>query len=313
MGYVIGMDGGGTKTHCIITNPKGEMLFECFGSASNFLVRGTEQVSETIYNLINKCINNLKIKYGDIEAVLIGTTGAGRLNDAQKLETDFKSYAARKGVKFNLFQVESDARIALEGAFSGKPGSILIVGTGSIMFGKDDKGSIHRVGGFGRFIGDEGSGYSIGKKGLAAVSKEFDGRGKTTLISKLIAEKFKINSSEVLITEIYNKNFDVASVAPLVFAAAEKKDGTALKIIDDETDELILHIGSMMKKTKQTKLDLVFIGGIITNENIYSDTLRNKIKNKLNEVNIREPDLPPEMGAVLMAQKILNESKIKIE
>ncbi len=60
--------------------------------------------------------------------------------------------------------------LLLKDAFSGKAGSILIAGTGSIMFGKDEAGEIHRVGGFGRFIGDEGSGYRIGRIGLNAVA-----------------------------------------------------------------------------------------------------------------------------------------------
>jgi len=305
MDYIIGMDGGGTKTHCIITNIEGQKLFECSGNASNFLVLGTEKVSETLYNLVLKCTNHLKINNEDIKVILIGSTGAGRLNDAKKLETDFINYVKGKGIEFNLFRVESDARIALEGAFSGKPGSILIAGTGSIMFGKDSKGNIHRVGGFGRFLGDEGSGYVIGKKGLAAVSKEFDGRGKTTLISKLIADKFKIESSEILITEIYKNNFDIASAAPLVLAAAENGDGAALKIIDEETNELMLHIKSMQAKINQPKLDLVFIGGLITNENIYSRTFRSKIESEMKNVNVKGPDFPPEMGAVLMAKEIL--------
>ena len=305
MDYIIGMDGGGTKTHCIITKINGEKLFECSGNASNFLVQGTEKVSETIYSLISECKNHLKINNEDIKAVLIGSTGAGRKNDAQKLENDFNTFAEKKGVKFKLFRVESDARIALEGAFSGKPGSILIAGTGSIMFGKDGKGNIVRVGGFGRFLGDEGSGYVIGKKGLVAVSKEFDGRSGHTILTEFIAEKFKIETSEKLITEIYKNNFDIASVAPLVITAADQNDKTALKIIDEETDELILHIESMLKKINQPKLDIVLIGGLITNKNIYSKTFLNKVKNKLKNVNVKEPDSPPEMGAVLMAQEIL--------
>ena len=311
MGYIIGMDGGGTKTHCIITNADGEKQFECSGNASNFLVAGTDKASGNILALIEQCKNHLNINYNDIEAVLIGTTGAGRINDAKKLENDFKNYADKKGVSLNKFFVESDARIALEGAFSGKPGSILISGTGSIMFGKDGKGNIHRVGGFGRFLGDEGSGYAIGKKGLAAVSKEFDGRGGKTLLSKLAAERFKIKTPEILIAEVYKNNLDIASVAPLVIEAAGMNDKEALKIIDEETNELLLHIESMIKKINQPELNLVFIGGIITNENIYSKTLRNKIENVLENVNIKEPDFPPEMGAVLMAQDILKASSIR--
>ncbi len=309
MQYLIGMDGGGTKTHCLITNVDGEILFECSGGASNFLVLGTEKVSQTLLELIQNCLNQLNINFSDISAITLGTTGAGRRVDAERLEIGFKEYLKKNSLSFENFFVESDARIALEGAFSGFPGSILIAGTGSIMFGKDVEGKIHRVGGFGRYLGDEGSGYVIGRKGLAAVSKEFDGRGTHTLITNLIADKFEINSSEKLILAVYKNNFDIASAAPCVLTAAEKDDPIALKIIDEETEELMLHINAMLKKLKQPALNLAFIGGIITNDNIYSRTLRKKIKLRLHEVNLKEPEHSPAMGAVFMAKELLK-SKI---
>ncbi len=306
MKYIIGMDGGGTKTHCLITDINNKILYECTGGASNFLVKGTKIVSETLLGLITNCKENLGIEYSDIGVALIGTTGAGRRADAEKLEKDFSEYAKSRGIKLNEFKVESDARIALEGAFSGKPGSILIAGTGSIMFGKDEDGNIHRVGGFGRYLGDEGSGYAIGRKGLVAVSKDFDGRGNKTLITGMLNEKFGIDSPEKLISEIYKNNFDLASTAPLVLAAADKGDQSAIKIIDEESDELIDHISSMRKKINQLKMNLAFIGGIISSDNIYSRMLRKKIGIKLPEVNLQDPEYPPAMGAILMAKKIMS-------
>ena len=63
----------------------------------------------------------------------------------------------------------------MQGAFPNEAGCILIAGTGSIIYGKDENGNIYRVGGFGRLLGDEGSGFSIGRKGLQAAAKYFDG------------------------------------------------------------------------------------------------------------------------------------------
>jgi len=305
MSYIIGIDGGGTKTHCLLTGLDGTILHECYGEPSNFLVRGIEPVASTLFNLINACTERLKISDQKIDIVLLGTTGAGRRTDAERLEQGFADYLSKQKVKLNLFRVESDARIALEGAFSGKPGSILIAGTGSIMLGKDVQGNIYSVGGFGRFLGDEGSGYMLGKKGLTAVSKHFDGRGQETKISELVKEKFKIISSEILITEIYKNNFDIASVAPLVIEAAEKNDEIAKKIIEDEIDELLLHISTMDSKLSEKILYVAFIGGIITHKNIYSDTLRKKISEKLPNVVVRDAENSPAMGAVLMAKHFL--------
>lgn len=309
MSYLIGIDGGGTKTHAVLTNLNGEKLFECFGGPSNFLILGTEKVSETLLVLIDSCKNYLNISYDDIAFVLLGTTGAGRRCDAELLEKDFQSYLTTKNISIKNFRVESDARIALEGAFSGKPGSILIAGTGSIMFGKDKVGNIHRVGGFGRYIGDEGSGYSIGKKALTAIAKSFDGRGRKTILSDLLAEKFNITSSEKLITEIYKNNFDIASVTPLVLQAAEINDEKAIQIIESETDELILHLKAMDEKIKEEILPVAFIGGILSSKNIYSDLFTAKIIKQVPNCRVKSPDYPPEYGAILMAQTQLKNSK----
>lgn len=304
MKYLIGMDGGGTKTKCVITDFQLNPLYETTGGPSNFLMQGTDKVSETILGLIIKCVNNLQIQFSDIAAIVLGTTGGGRRSDAEDLEKAITHLAAHKNIPLNIFRVESDARIALEGAFSGKPGSILIAGTGSIMFGKDRKGNIHRVGGFGRFIGDEGSGFRLGQKGLSVVAKEIDGRGNSTLITLLLKEKFNIESPENLITEIYRNNFDIASVAPLVIESAEKGDKLAQQIIEAEADELILHIDSMKKKLNEKKMFISFIGSLITTDNYYSFRFREKIVQRFNDVVIKEPENPPEIGAVLMAMQL---------
>jgi len=305
MKYIIGIDGGGTKTECAAADPEGNILFETKGKPSNFLIGGTEKVSGAIFDLINECKSNLSFDYPDIEAILIGTAGAGRKSDAERLEKSFADYSKKKGIIFKNFIVESDARIALEGAFSGLPGAILICGTGSIMFGKAPNGDIRRVGGFGRLIGDEGSGQSIGRKGLNAVSKQFDGRGNFTLISKYLNDKFEINSAENLITEVYKNNFDIASAAPAVISAAENNDETALRIINEETEELLKYIHAIRKKLNLNELKISFWGGLINNENFYSKKLKEKIMNEFPGIKIQAPQNSPAMGAILMAKQII--------
>lgn len=302
MNYLIGMDGGGTKTACIATDFEGNILHQCTGGPSTFLMIGTDQVSETVFNLITECKDKLNCKYEDFKSILLGTTGAGRRSDAEKMESGFNEYAAKKGVSLP-FYVESDARIALEGAFSGKPGSILIAGTGSIMFGKDALGNIHRVGGFGRFIGDQGSGYVIGRRGLTLVSKDFDGRGEKTLLTELVKERFGISTPEMLITQIYKNGFDIASAAPLVIEAAEKGDKLCQKVLDEECDELIEHICSMNKKINEKELNLSLIGGIISSDNYFAKMFSEKVAQNTPEVKIKAPDYPPAMGAILMAKE----------
>ena len=307
MKYLIGIDGGGTKTDSAITDLSGNIIHQTTGKASNFLVVGIEEAVENIFALIEENLFKLEGDFADVKQIVIGAAGAGRKEDAQLLEKSFKDYADQQGVHFKGVKVVSDAHIALEGAFPDSAGCILIAGTGSILFGKDENGIIHRVGGFGRLIGDEGSGYSIGRKALNAVSKESDGRGEATLISELLNAKMNSSSSTSIINEVYKEKLDVASVAKIVIEAAEEGDMIAEDILDEEADELVLHIKSLMNKIKTDIFNVAFSGSLIDNKNFYSVLVRRKIKLTLPRVEIVKPATSPVSGAILLAKRIVNE------
>lgn len=303
--YLIGLDGGGTKTKCVLTDFNFNSLYECQGGPSNFLLIGTQIISETILSLILESITYLKISPDDIASILIGTTGAGRQSDAEKLKNDFIQYAQSKGYSFKSFNVDSDARIALEGAFSGGPGSLLIAGTGSMIIGKDKNNNIHRVGGYGRLIGDEGSGNTLGRKGLNQIAKELDGRGDKTLLTEILKRDFGIADTSQLITEVYRNNFDIASFAPKVIEAAQNGDRIANKILEEESDELLLHIKSIFNMIGEETLKLCLIGGTIATDNLYSAMFKKKLELHLSNVEIKSAENPPEIGAAFMAKTML--------
>jgi N-acetylglucosamine kinase-like BadF-type ATPase len=258
-------------------------------------------------SLLNDCIRKLNTGYSEIEQVVIGAAGAGRKKDAEKLKSSLLEIFSANENKIKSLKVVGDAQIALQGAFPNEAGCILIAGTGSIIYGKDENGNIHRVGGFGRLIGDEGSGFSIGRKGLQAAAKYFDGRGDETLIVELIEEKYSIKTADELITKVYKENFDIASIAEVVIIAAKNEDQIAHHILLEESRELIHHISTMMKKMNVIDLRVSFAGSLISNKNFYSDMLRDKIKTSLPSVKIVAPKYSPIEGAILLAKEILND------
>ena len=307
MKYLIGIDGGGTKTDCAIADLSGKIIHQSAGKPSNFLVIGVEEAIENIFALIEENLFALEGDFADVKQIVIGVAGAGRDEDSALLEKGFKDYADQEGIHFKGVKVLSDAHIALEGAFPASAGCILIAGTGSILFGKDETGTIHRVGGFGRLIGDEGSGYSIGRKALNAVSKASDGRGEETLISELLNAKMNSGFSGSIINKVYKEKLDVASVARIVIKAAEEGDPIAEDILDEEADELVLHIRSLLNKINTKNLNVAFSGSLIDNKNYYSDLLKRKIKSTLPNIKVIQPAFPPLGGAILFAKRLVNE------
>ena len=300
------MDGGGTKTAAILADLKGTVLAEENGGASNFQIIGVEKAAGVLFELAEACCSQVGCSMDDVQSIAAGLTGAGRAGDQQRMRDGLVEHAKKKKVKLKDIVIESDARIALEGAFKGKAGIILIAGTGSIAFGKDPEGNVHRVGGWGRILGDEGSGYAIAREALNAVTKHLDGRGKKTLITDLIARKFDLSTHEELINAVYRDGFDIAAVTPLVIQAAEKDDVEAARILNRATFELSEHVRALLLKIEKStgarqKVPLALIGSVITSESVLSTVLKHKITFSMPQISIIAPESPPAYGAVLLA------------
>jgi N-acetylglucosamine kinase-like BadF-type ATPase len=308
--FVIGIDGGGTKTAAMLADLKGNVLVEQTGGPSNFQIIGVEKAAEVLFDLIERCCAEIGCSVDEVRSIAAGLTGAGREADQERMRIGLVEYAHRGRETLREVIIESDARVALEGAFRGNVGIILISGTGSIAFGKDQAGNVHRAGGWGRILGDEGSGYSIGRDALNAISKDLDGRGKPTLLTKLVAKQFGLSDQEKIISAIYRDNFDVALLAPLVIEAATSHDVEASRILNKATFELAEHVRALLNKIEKVsrvrqKIPLAFIGSVISSDNVFSNILRNKIVFSLPQISIVKPQALPAYGAVLLALRSL--------
>jgi N-acetylglucosamine kinase-like BadF-type ATPase len=305
MKYIVGIDGGGTKTNCVFVDESGKPVLETAGGPSNFLTIGIDTAASNIVSVIKSGLVQLNASFRDVLTILGGISGAGRKFHADNLK---ESLLKKLPENFRNIYIESDARIALEGALAGKPGAILIAGTGSVIFGKDNKGKIHRVGGFGRIIGDEGSGYSLGIRTLNMISKMLDGREPSGEILEKFRAIFKIDSEDDLISLVYNAGFDVPSIAMLTIKSAGEGIAEAKKILDEESVELIEHILIIRNKMDLSPMKLVLIGSLLENDNYYSKLLIKKIE-RINGVELNEKKFPPEIGAAIMAKTILTENQ----
>jgi N-acetylglucosamine kinase-like BadF-type ATPase len=307
MGLLIGIDGGGTKTRCVLVDQDLKILTCVEGGSSNPLSVGIEISASVIIDLIKRVLTFAEVI--EVDAVVIGSAGAGRKKNAKDLKRAELDLIFRERLSIPYIEVVSDAEIAIEGAFAGNPGAILIAGTGSIIFGKDKKGNIVRSGGFGKIIGDEGGGYSIGRKGLNRAAKLFDGKYVKSTFINLLHKNFGINDLDSLILKVYSDKFDIASTAGLVIEAAGKGDKICRKILDEESDEFLYYIMKFKQKFKQKTFKLCFSGGLLTTENYYSKMLKSKIKKNFNEIEFVKPIYPPEVGAAILANKLLHTPK----
>jgi N-acetylglucosamine kinase-like BadF-type ATPase len=306
--FVIGIDGGGTKTAAMIADRKGNVLAQHVAGPSHFQIMGVEKAARVIVSLVRECCVSVGCSPKDIHATMIGLAGAGRADDKKRMVDGLRRLISSKKITLRKVRIESDARIALEGAFKGGMGIILIAGTGSIGFGKDERGNIHRVGGWGRILGDEGSGFFIGKQALTLVCRHLDGRSAPTLLTAMVAKKFGLKTSADIISAVYKNDLNIAAIAPLVFEAVEEGDAAASEIIQLSSFELAEHVRVLVTKiqngkeeTVRRKIPLSFIGGLVAEETPLTRVLRRQISNSFPNVDIVAPSAPPVYGAVLMA------------
>ena len=305
--YVIGLDGGGTKTTAQLADLNGRVALETQGGPSNFQTLGVEEVAKSILDLVETCCRTVGCNISEIGSVVAGLAGAGRTIDQQRIAEGIQSAAQSRGIYLRDLKIESDARIALESAFLGNPGIVLICGTGSIAFAKTRSGKILRAGGWGRVIGDEGSGYQIGRDALRAVTKAIDGRGKKTRMVKMVSSSFGLKHHEDIVRSVYRDNLDLATVAPFVVRAAQQGDAVAKEILNASAQELLETVRAVLKgmKTKRramrVEISIVLIGGLMESDNWYSRKVKSLIRKSLPDIIVRKPVGQPVQGAVLIA------------
>jgi len=303
---LFGADGGGTKTVGLLADLNGTPLAEGQVGGSNPNVVGFDRSAQNLTTLILQCCEKAGCSPSEMGAMVLGVAGTATPAIREKL-----SEALRKDLSIHLpvlppMQIDIDARIALEGAFGGGPGLILIAGTGSVVLGKRSNGEIFRVGGWGWILGDEGGGRYIGLEALKAVTRDMDGRSDATTLKELFAARFGLSSREKIIVAVYQEEFSIPSLAPLVLQAAEKGDSIALQILQDSSALVAEQVSAAAKRIKEGETTkVVFVGGLIDHQTVYAGILRNAILKIAPGVEVSVPDRSPVEGAILMARQLL--------
>jgi N-acetylglucosamine kinase-like BadF-type ATPase len=307
MEFVVGIDGGGTKTRAVLANTKGEIIGVVQSGVSNFQRVGTDGLAEVCLDILKQLEQKFNIRKENIKYWALGLAGAGRIEDQE---------AACEAVEALGYQgqvcVQSDAYVALMGAFSGNPGIIIIAGTGSICFGLDEKGTLYRSGGWGYLLGDEGSGFYIGNQSILAALKDQDGRGNKTTLRKKVEESLGIDSIEQIVRKMYIENTiqkeNIANLAPIVFKCAQEGDETAKQIVVQTAKEIakmIFAVGTQMNKLNEP-IDVAHIGSVFNQKDVLVPIIQKELENHFESVSINEPLLEPALGSVIWAFKKLD-------
>src|SRR4051794_27328742 len=174
---LLGVDGGGTKTRAVITDSRHGVLGEAIAGPSNPLRVGFEIAFANIKEAAEKACAAAGVEIVDIVSAEIGLAGVRRPDIRKKM------YETLADLGIESLEILTDADIALYGATEGRPGMVIIAGTGSICCGINSQNRRAFTGGWGPLAGDEGSGSWIARRALQAVAQASDGRGEATTLS----------------------------------------------------------------------------------------------------------------------------------
>ncbi len=279
----------------------GAVLGESFGAASNLHVVGVKAAAETLFDLISDCCAKADCPPEGLQQVVLGLAGAGRSSDRSELSEEIAAVAARKKFALKNVAVETDARIALEAAFPGGPGIVLIAGTGSIALYRTEDDKLIRAGGWGYLLGDEGSGFAIARDAMNSVLRQHDGRSEKTDLTKKALTHFGVATVDELIPKIYHNGCDLASFTPKVLEAVAERDRIAHMVMVKNSTELVELVRVLtMKVRPKKKLPVCLMGGLLESENIYSKMVKEKIMHSLPLVVIQKPKFPAAFGATII-------------
>src|SRR5687768_5139950 len=261
MAYYIGVDGGASKTAAIVVDESERKLGSGLAGASNHLRVGIEEATRNIERAVNTALVEAGIAIRDVEYAYCGVAGSDHPVHRQKVIDSLRIFFPRGN-----FIVDTDARIALTGAVGFGPGVVIIAGTGSVSFGRNDAGQEARAGGWGPTLGDEGSGFWIAREGLAAIVRAHDGRGFATRMTDLLCNEYDMCNAEDLPKFVYATTThadDIARYGKLVIEAAQLGDDVAHNILTAGGSELAECVLAVARKLHMTDTDfaVAYVGG----------------------------------------------------
>lgn len=297
---VVGVDGGGSKTHVVLANGRGKELGSLIGDGS--AVRPGEALTsaETIGALVRDALTNAEIT--DKPSLLVaGVAGTGREKERKALLRALQGEGLADEVR-----VVTDAEIALADAFGAEGAGILLVaGTGSVAYGRGPAGAFRRCGGWGPDVGDEGSGAWIGRRALSVVTSSADEREPETRLMGALLTALELETIEDIIPWAAKATpKDLAAIAAHVTTLAADRDLRANSICTLAAEELVVHIRTLARQLfvdERAAFSVALAGGLMTRGSFMRRLVEHRIKTAVPGAQLHGEEVIPARGAVKLA------------
>lgn len=300
--YVLGIDGGGTKTRAALADMSGVVIAQATVGPTNPNAVSKQLLKTTLQTLFHSLENQTGKQADTFTNIFAGIAGTGNKHNHRLVKNVMHELVPQN----TDIEVEPDPINALYSGTYGKPGIVQISGTGSITYGINSQLQHDRVGGWGYLLGDEGSGYDIGRQGIAAALKSYDGTEKSTTLLANLFTFFNVSEPQELMNKIYAsatpKN-EIAAFAKIVLHAYKQQDSVAEEIIANVVKGLVASIETLYRKHFQVneKVEVVLCGGVFNDQEILPRLIMKRLQKIHLDLPVIIPKMPPVGGSLIGA------------
>jgi N-acetylglucosamine kinase-like BadF-type ATPase len=306
MPYYLGIDGGGTKTRCVLADET-TVLAKSMTGGSNIVRLGETQAREALHAAIKQVCATARISPDQVCAVCIGAAGAARPEIAAKIRSILVELISE--ISLANIEVFGDTVIALEAAFGAGPGVIAIAGTGSIVYGRDAAGHTARAGGWGFAVSDEGSGHWIGRRAISAILNARD-QGLETALTAMVLQAWKLTTLDELVQQANSTPPpDFPRLFPIVLRAADQADALARDLLADAGARLANLAATVVRRlahhaphATSAMLPIAMTGSVFRQSLYVRQVFYNALQASFPGIDVRQDLADPVEGALSRAR-----------
>jgi glucosamine kinase len=294
----LGIDGGGTKTTCVVADEH-SILGSATSGGSNITRWGESLVRQALQAGVNEACATARVDPKKITSTFVGLSGAGR---PEVREGIVRLMADIVGGRVS---VVSDLETTLEAAFGDGPGVITIAGTGSIAYGRDAQGRTARSGGWGLAISDEGSGQWIGRAAIRAVLDAKDAGDEPPLLASILNAWNLTTLDELVRNANASPAPDFSSLFPLVLKAANAGDDVAKSVLDMAGAELASLAKNVIRRlfAGENNTPVAMSGGVFRQSERVRQVFYNQLAAEFPQASLRRTVVDAVDGALALARK----------
>jgi N-acetylglucosamine kinase-like BadF-type ATPase len=310
--YVIGIDGGGTKTACLLTNANGSLIAYSEDGCSNHQIVGIKQVVSVITYLVDEVCMIANIDRNQLSCIYMGLAGADLESDISMLYEVFKG-----SFKDIDYKIENDIWNAFYAGATKNWGAVSICGTGNNLGVKDRNGKIYSVRALRYMLGNYGGGNHLSEIALHYAFRCEESTGPYTKLVDVLPLYCDCTNMDDLAKRIYESDYTYHkeyNIPRLVFDLAKEGDEVCIKIINDMGKEISEMIIGLVGKAglSDEKIPIILAGSQYTKDEhgILVNTIINKLKLGIKNADVYTTEYEPVIGSVIAA---FNELNITIE